>query len=565
MHKRWILQHTDEAAVQHLTTALGIHPVLCQLLVQRGITTYEAAKAFFRPSLEQLHNPLLMLDMDKAVERLERAIATDEKIMLYGDYDVDGTTSVALMFEFLEKRVKHLDYYIPDRYKEGYGVSFASIEYAKTNGITLVIAMDCGIKAVEQVALATTYSIDFIICDHHVPDKQLPQAVAILDPKRPDCTYPFKELSGCGIAFKLAQALTERNGESVQGLEKLLDLLVLSIACDLVSMRGENRVLAHLGLKRLNEDPRIGIRALISARGKEFPLTISDLVFGIGPLINAPGRLSDAKLAVRVLLAADRNAARDAAQLLVNQNTQRREVELEIMREAEEMIALQHAETPKTIVLFSPQWHKGIIGIIAARISETLHRPTVILTESEGKIFGSARTVKGFDIYAAMRDCEDLMESFGGHAFAAGLVMPLDNLEKFKARFAALGDERKDATHLIPEINISALLPIESVTTSFHKILRQFAPFGPDNMRPIFLSTNLTETGIARLSRNEQHLLFNIKIGEEQQIQGIGFNMGQLYAAIRQKTFDLCYVLDEHTWKDDSEVRFQVKDMRIKD
>jgi single-stranded-DNA-specific exonuclease len=564
MHKRWILPDTDDVAVQHLADVLGISPVLCRLLVQRNIRTFDDAKQFFRPSLDQLHDPFLMQDMEKAVDRLERAIANQEKVLLYGDYDVDGTTSVALMFDFLEKKIKHLDYYIPDRYKEGYGISLVSIEYARAKGISLIIAMDCGIKAVEQVALANTFGIDCIICDHHVPDLILPNAVAILDPKRPDCAYPFKELSGCGIAFKLAQALLQRKGESVQGLEKLLDLLVLSIACDLVSMRGENRILAHFGLKRLNEDPRLGIRSLISVRGKEFPLTISDLVFGIGPLINAPGRLSDAKLAVRLLLASERNIASDYAQLLVNQNTLRREVELEIMREAELMIAADKASYDKTIVIFSPKWHKGVLGIIAARISENFHRPTVVLAESDGKIVGSARTVGGFDVYKALQKCESLMESFGGHAFAAGLVMPTANLAAFKVQFTALGENTMVSDHLIPEISISAILPLKEVSSTFYKILRQFAPFGPDNMRPVFIATDIPEQGFSRLSRNEQHLLFSIKIDDAQFVQGVGFSMGNFYLDIRNKTFDMCYVLDENTWKNDNSIRFQAKDIRIK-
>jgi single-stranded-DNA-specific exonuclease len=565
MHKRWILPNTDDAAVQHLTDALGISPVLCRLLVQRNIRTFDDAKQFFRPSLDQLHDPFLMQDMEKAVDRLERAIQNQEKVLLYGDYDVDGTTSVALMFDFLEKKIKHLDYYIPDRYKEGYGISLVSIEYAKVKEITLIIAMDCGIKAVEQVALANTYGIDCIICDHHVPDEILPNAIAILDPKRPDCAYPFKELSGCGIAFKLAQALLQRKGESVQGLEKLLDLLVLSIACDLVSMRGENRILAHFGLKRLNEDPRLGIRSLISVRGKEFPLSISDLVFGIGPLINAPGRLSDAKLAVRLLLASERNVASDYAQLLVSQNTLRREVELEIMREAELMIAADKESYDKTIVIFSPKWHKGVLGIIAARISENFHRPTVVLAESDGKIVGSARTVGGFDVYKALQRCEPLMESFGGHAFAAGLVMPTANLAAFKAQFTALGEQTMVSDQLIPEINISSILPLKEVSATFYKILRQFAPFGPDNMRPVFIATDIAEQGLTRLSRNEQHLLFSIKVNDGQFVQGVGFSMGSFYVDIRYKNFDMCYVLDENTWKNDNSIRFQVKDIRIKE
>lgn len=565
MPKRWILKNTDEIAAQSLADELRINPVLCQLLVQRGVRTYAEAKSFFRPSLDDLHDPFVMRDMDKAVTRLHTAITQQQKVLLYGDYDVDGTTSVALLYDFLQPYLTRLDYYIPDRYKEGYGVSMASIDYAKQNGFQLIIAMDCGIKAVAPIALANQYGIDFIVCDHHVPDAVLPAAHAILDPKRPDCPYPFKELCGCGIAFKLAQAYLQHLDISVHSLERLLDLCAVSIACDLVSMTGENRILAHFGLLRLNENPRVGFRALMRVREKEHPLNINDIVFGLGPLINAAGRLSDAKLAVRLLIAQDPAVAKDAAEQLSQQNKLRREVEADIMVEVAAQMAANTNEMRKSVVLYSPKWHKGIVGIIAARISEQVYRPTVVLTESEGKIVGSVRTVAGFDVYEALRQCEDLLDNFGGHAFAAGLVMLPENLEAFTIRFELLAQQLLTPELLIPEVNISAVLPLAHISERFYGILRQFAPFGPGNMRPVFLATDLHEPGFSRLSRNEQHLLLSLPQPNGSYIHGVAFGMGHLYTELRRQAFDMCYVLDEIvTQNGELTVRFQVKDFRIK-
>ena len=565
MPKRWILKNTDEIAAQSLADELRINPVLCQLLVQRGVRTYAEAKSFFRPSLDDLHDPFVMRDMDKAVTRLHTAITQQQKVLLYGDYDVDGTTSVALLYDFLQPYLTRLDYYIPDRYKEGYGVSMASIDYAKQNGFQLIIAMDCGIKAVAPIALANQYGIDFIVCDHHVPDAVLPAAHAILDPKRPDCPYPFKELCGCGIAFKLAQAYLQHLDISVHSLERLLDLCAVSIACDLVSMTGENRILAHFGLLRLNENPRVGFRALMRVREKEHPLNINDIVFGLGPLINAAGRLSDAKLAVRLLIAQDPAVAKDAAEQLSQQNKLRREVEADIMVEVAAQMAANTNEMRKSVVLYSPKWHKGIVGIIAARISEQVYRPTVVLTESEGKIVGSVRTVAGFDVYEALRQCEDLLDNFGGHAFAAGLVMLPENLETFTIRFELLAQQLLTPELLIPEVNISAVLPLAHISERFYGILRQFAPFGPGNMRPVFLATDLHEPGFSRLSRNEQHLLLSLPQPNGSYIHGVAFGMGHLYTELRRQAFDMCYVLDEIvTQNGELTVRFQVKDFRIK-
>ena len=492
--KRWIIEPFDSQAAHKLAAELNIQPVLAGLLLQRNVTNFEEAKRFFRPSLDHLHDPFLMKDMAQAVARIEQAIITGEKIMLYGDYDVDGTTSVALMHEFLEPRVKRLDYYIPDRYKEGYGVSIASIEYARETGVNLIIAIDCGIKAQNEVALAAEYGIDFIICDHHTPDETIPAAVAVLDPKRVDCTYPFKELSGCGIAFKLAQAVLQKQAEPLEQLFPLLDLVAVSIACDLVLMHDENRVLTHFGLQRLNTTARCGLTALVAVREKEFPLAVNDVVFGIGPLINAAGRLGDARLAVRLLLATDHTTAKELAAQLVSQNELRREAEAEMGDEVARQVSEQLEAGRKSLVLFSPRWHKGIVGIIAARVAESAHRPTFVLTEHDGKIMGSVRTINSFDVYAALLNVSDLMESFGGHPFAAGLVMLPEKLAAFREKIEQVTQEMLLPDQTLPEVGINALLDVAQITPRFYAILKQFAPFGPGNMRPVFLARGLMAT-----------------------------------------------------------------------
>ncbi len=563
--KRWILQPSDETAALRLAAELNIQPVLAKLLIQRDITTFDQAKRFFRPSLDHLYDPFLMKDMEKAVQRIEKAIERGEKVMLYGDYDVDGTTSVALMHEFLEPRVKKLDYYLPDRYKEGYGVSFESVEYAKNTGANLIIAMDCGIKAQKQVELAKSYGIDFIICDHHTPEDTLPDAVAILNPKRTDCNYPFEELSGCGIAFKLAQALAQKHGQSIDSLLPLLDLVAVSIACDLVLMRDENRVLAHFGLEIFNTNARIGLKTLVSIREKALPMSIKDIVYGVGPLINAAGRLGDARLAVRLLLAKTKPAATDLAQQLVAQNELRREAEAAMSAEVTRQIDEQLEAGRKSLVLFCDKWHKGIVGIIAARVAESAHRPTFVLTENEGKIMGSVRTVSGFDVYQALLKCEDLMESFGGHPFAAGLVMPPQNLDAFKQRIESVTQQTMRPDQMLPEVGVNAIVDITQITPKFYNILKQFSPFGPGNMRPVFLTLGLKATANARISRNEMHLLFSIKQTETDTIQGVAFGKGDIYDDFKNaNSFDMCFILEESQWNGKPIIRFQAKDLRLK-
>ncbi len=549
---RWRLLPTDEAAARHLHDALGIHPLLCRLLAQRGISTFEQAKQFFRPALDDLHHPFLMRDMDRAAERLDQAVQSGERILLYGDYDVDGTTSVALMFDFLSGFHPNLDYYLPDRDKEGYGVSIAGVEYARETGATLVVAMDCGVKAHRAVALAKSYGIDFIVCDHHLPDPELPDAVAVLDPKRPDCDYPFKELSGCGVAFKLAQALALRRNTPAEELSPLLDLVAVSICCDLVPMTGENRVLVHFGLQKLNRDPRLGLWALIQRSGRRHPLEVSDVVFGIGPMINAAGRLGDAREAVRVLLAAERHSALEAAGTLSIRNRSRKETDQSTAEIARRRVLDDPAAAArKSIVLFDPDWHKGIIGIAASRMVEQFHRPTVILTESGGKAVGSARSVPGFDLHAALSRCEHLFSSFGGHAHAAGVQMTLENVPVFSEMFEAVVRETLPPECETPEIEISGELDFADISPAFWRTLRQFAPFGPGNMTPVFSAKGVTDTGKSRHLANN-HVRLSVRQGAAgPEFSGVAFGLGEAFRAMQDGPFDLAFSLFDDDWHDE--------------
>ncbi|MCC7507406.1 MAG: single-stranded-DNA-specific exonuclease RecJ [Saprospiraceae bacterium] len=560
---RWLPIPTDEMAVQQLREALPVAPVFCRLLVQRGVRNYDEAHKFFRPALDHLHDPFLMRDMDRAVARLERAILQGEKILLYGDYDVDGTTSVALMYAFLSGFYHKLDYYLPDRDKEGYGVSQAGVSYAHENGCSLIIAMDCGIKAHDAVARARSLGIDFIVCDHHLPEETLPDAVANLDPKRPDCPYPYKELSGCGIAFKLAQAYSLKQDMPTDEIVHLLDLVVVSIACDVVPMTGENRTLAHFGLEKINRNPRLGLWALVSRSGKSYPLEISDLVFGLGPLINAAGRLGDAREAVRLLLSKDKNSALDHANALVLRNRQRREVDYAMADEARrEFLDRPDWQLRKSIVLFNPQWHKGVIGIAASRMTEHFHRPSVILTESEGRAVGSARSVPGFDLYEALQQCEELFYSYGGHAHAAGMQMPVENVAAFTERFESLAQTRLRPEDEHPALDLSAELNFADITPKFWRTLRQFAPFGPHNMSPVFMTRNVVDAGSSRFLDNNHVRLSLRQQGHELVARGIGFGMGDAFRAVQDRPFDVAYTLHEDTWRGEQRLSLYVKAVR---
>lgn len=568
IEKQWIHIETEQETVTSLQKALNIHPIFCELLVQRGITTYDEAKLFFRPKLTQLHDPFLMKGMEQAVERLEKAIQNQEKILLYGDYDVDGTTSVALMYSFLKNHHEHLEYYIPHRYKEGYGISYQGIDYAAENGFSLIIAMDCGIKAIDKIDYATAKNVDFIICDHHLPEATVPAAVAVLDPKQVDCEYPYKELSGCGVAFKLAQAYVEKNDLDFEELTDLLDLLMVSISCDIVPMTGENRVLAYFGLRALNEYAREGLRALINIANKSYPLSTSDVVFGIGPMINAAGRLSDAKNAVKLLLSEDKYDAREKAEKLKEENTKRKTFERDITAEAIEQVeANPNWSDLNTIVLYAEDWHKGVLGIVASRMVETFHRPTIILSKSDDKIVGSARSVSGFDIHDSIKSCKDLLTNFGGHQYAAGLTMPIQNIDAFRNKFEKIVSERITKTHLIPKMKVSANLDFKSLeNNSFWKILKQFAPFGPQNMRPVFRTSNVTDTGGTRLLK-EKHLKLKIKQTQPELSRtqdAIAFNMGTFYSNIKsKKLFELCYSVEENNWRGQKNLQLNVKDLKF--
>lgn len=568
IEKQWIHIETEQETVTSLQKALNIHPIFCELLVQRGITTYDEAKLFFRPKLTQLHDPFLMKGMEQAVERLEKAIQNQEKILLYGDYDVDGTTSVALMYSFLKNHHEHLEYYIPHRYKEGYGISYQGIDYAAENGFSLVIAMDCGIKAIDKIDYATAKNVDFIICDHHLPEATVPAAVAVLDPKQVDCEYPYKELSGCGVAFKLAQAYVEKNDLDFEELTDLLDLLMVSISCDIVPMTGENRVLAYFGLRALNEYAREGLRALINIANKSYPLSTSDVVFGIGPMINAAGRLSDAKNAVKLLLSEDKYDAREKAEKLKDENNKRKIFERDITAEAIEQVeANPNWSDLNTIVLYAEDWHKGVLGIVASRMVETFHRPTIILSKSDDKIVGSARSVSGFDIHDSIKTCKDLLTNFGGHQYAAGLTMPIENVDAFRNKFEKIVSERITKTHLIPKMKVSANLDFKSLENdSFWKILKQFAPFGPQNMRPVFRTSNITDTGGTRLLK-EKHLKLKIKQTQPELSRtqdAIAFNMGTFYSNIKsKKLFELCYSVGENNWRGQKNLQLNVKDLKF--
>jgi single-stranded-DNA-specific exonuclease len=562
MTKKWILNQPDEKVVAHLEKVLDIDRTSCQLLARQGISTFEAAKDFFRPDIKNLHDPFLMKDMEKAVNRLTKAIEFNERILIYGDYDVDGTTSVAMMYQFLSNHHEHLEYYIPDRYKEGYGISMAGIDYAKQNGINLIIAIDCGINAIQPVQKAKELGIDFIICDHHLPKEMLPDAVAILDPKRNDCNYPFKELSGCGVAFKLIQAFLQKHQLPTKELNDLLDLLVISIACDIVPIVGENRILAHFGLKKLNTQPRSGIRALIHVHQRNYPFSVSDIVFGIGPSINAAGRLSDAKLSVRLLLANDKKVALHLAEELKHKNDKRKDFEYEIIRAAMHQVT-QHPDWEKraSIVVFGEDWHKGVIGIVASKLVDKFHKPAIVLTESNGQIVGSARSIRGFDVHQAIQSCEQHLINFGGHKYAAGLTIKKSAFEDFKADFEKAVANSIKEEDLIPKEFVSAYLDFNEITPKFLRILKQFAPFGPSNRRPVFATKGVKNTGRSKVLKNE-HLRLDVQQADKKGFQGIGFSLGSKFDIVEKEDFDICYVIEENVWKGKKRLQLRVKDIR---
>ena len=566
--KRWALKpQSENSLVLSLAKQLNISSTLANLLVQRGITSFEEAKTFFRPKLTDLHDPFLMKDMEKAIDRIEKALESKERILVYGDYDVDGTTAVALVYSFFKTFYDELDYYLPDRHKEGYGISFAGIDYARENGFSLIIALDCGIKANDKVNYAKERGIDFVICDHHRPGEFLPDACAVLDPKREDDEYPFKELSGCGIGFKLIQAYAQRHQIPFEQLEVYLDLVAVSTAADIVPIVGENRVLVYHGLQWLNKNPRPGIKAILELAQVKRELTVNDIVFIIGPRINAAGRIQDARQAVDLLISANAAQALFEGKNIDEKNSERRSLDLNITEQALRIIQEDSFFAKrKSTVLFHPEWNKGVIGIVASRLTEKYYRPTIILTESNGLATGSARSVKDFDIYNAIESCSDLLEQFGGHMYAAGLTLKLENLEKFSERFEEIVSATIDEKSLTQEIEIDSVLKLNEISSSFFSVLKQFAPFGPGNMSPVFRTENVRDTGLSRIVGNN-HLKLNLAEDETTRfgLDGIAFQMGQYYPFIsRRIPFDICYTLEENTFNGKTNIQMNVKDIRMK-
>ena len=588
METKWILNQTvDKQQVAEIVKVLNIDENLATLLVQRGITNYEEAKTFFRPSLSQLHDPFLMKDMDKAVERVLRAINNGEKVLVYGDYDVDGTTAVAVVYSYLKPffKKKKIEFYIPDRYEEGYGISYKGIDYAADNGFKLVIALDCGIKAVERVDYANSKGVDFIICDHHRAGEVIPNAVAVLDAKRPDCNYPYDELSGCGVGFKLVTALSMKGLGTIEEVYDLLDFLAVSIAADIVPITGENRVLAYYGLKRLNKDPRPGIEAILQhaniyRRDEDQleeadnvltrELTISDLVFLIGPRINAAGRIDKAADSVRLLIADKKEHAEKLAASINDLNDMRREFDNRITEEALDMIAdnpmLRDA---KSTVVFNENWHKGVIGIVASRLTDYYYRPTIVLTMANGLITGSARSIKSFDIYDAIDNCSDLLEHFGGHKYAAGLSMKPENLPEFSRRFEAYVSEHLVEEDFVPELEVDLKIDFRDITPKFMRILEQFSPFGPGNMAPVFWTDNVIDAGGSRPVGGHRHLKLTLtQQGDAEAgvapFSGIAFQQGDLYDRIHEgEPFSICYHLEYNTWQGKTNLQLNVKDIKF--
>lgn len=563
MEKRWMPKAVNHEVVKHLQEALRIHPALCRLLAQRGIYDYDAAKAFFRPSIQHLHDPWLMKDMEKAVGRILTAIERQEKILVYGDYDVDGTTAVAMVYSFFRDHYPFVEFYVPHRYREGYGLSMDGIRYALSSDVKLLITLDCGIKAVEKIAFAREQGIDVIVCDHHLPDHQLPPATAILNPKQDGCPYPYKELSGCGIGFKLISAYRERLGWPEEKVLPYLDLVATSIAADIVPINGENRVLTFLGLKRINESPLPGIKALIELSGLKKSLHVGDLVFIIAPRINAAGRMDDARKAIQLFIESDYEKALELAGQLHQDNSERKELDSSITEEALHMIA-QDATLQKkcTTVLYQPHWHKGVVGIVASRLIESYYRPTIVLTQSNDKIAGSARSVAGFNIYEALHQCGSLLENYGGHFYAAGMTLKPENISIFQEKFEEVVARLIDPELLIPEIKIDAEIQLKDITHSFYNIIRQFEPFGPANMRPVFLSRSIQDTGYSRIVK-ENHIRFDIVQNGMHKITGIGFNLAHKFDIVSgKKSFDICYTLDENEWNGYKALQLKVIDLR---
>ncbi|MEH6536726.1 MAG: single-stranded-DNA-specific exonuclease RecJ [Psychroserpens sp.] len=560
---RWTLKpKPDLKTVEALRKALQVDASVATLLIQRGIETYEDAKTFFRPSLADLHDPFLMKDMDKAVERIENALANDENILVYGDYDVDGTTSVALMSSYLKTKSGSIATYIPDRYDEGYGISYKGIDFAHDNDFTLIIALDCGVKAIDKVDYASEKGIDFIICDHHRPGDKLPKAVAVLDPKRDDCEYPYKELCGCGVGFKLVQALASKDDKTVEDLGEYLDLVATAIGADIVPITGENRALAYFGLQVINTNPRPGIKAIIAQVEKKI-LTITDVVFIVAPRINAAGRMKHGNYAVTLLTETDEGLAKTFAAEINEFNLDRRETDKRITEEALIQITENNEQDRITTVVYHESWHKGVIGIVASRLIETHYRPTLVFTKSGDKLAASARSIKGFDVYNALAACSEHIEQFGGHKYAAGLTLKEENYDAFKQAFEDEVSKTIDRNLLTPEISMDAQIELNDITPKFYRILSQFAPFGPGNMTPIFMTQNLQDTGYGKcVGEDDKHLRLTVTQSHAKLV-GIGFSLGdKLHLIQNRQSFDATYSIDENHWQGNVSLQLKLRDIK---
>lgn len=562
MEKRWNILQDDAVATAALQKALSIHPVLCKILTQRGIDTFDKAKDFFRPQLEHLHDPWLMKDMDKAVNRILAAMAAAEKILVFGDYDVDGTTAVASMYSFLKKIHPLVDFYIPHRYREGYGVSKAGIDFARENDFTLIISLDCGIKSIELIAYAKELGIDFIVCDHHLPDTELPPAVAILNAKQKDCNYPYKELCGCGVGFKLITALVRQLGLPPESAFEFLDLVATAIAADIVPMTGENRILAFHGLKKANERPNNGIRALSQLSGLQKELHINSLVFMIAPRVNAAGRMDDAKKAVQLFIAETYEEALHYAEMLHSDNSDRKEADSNITQEALALITgNEQWIQSKSTVLFQPHWHKGVVGIVASRLIESYYRPTIILTQSGEYAAGSARSVPGFNLYEAIHACREHLLGYGGHFAAAGMTLEIEKVEAFRMKFEEVVAATIHPELLTPEIVIDAEISFNDITWPFYNILCQMEPFGPENLRPVLMARRVTDTGYSKVVK-EQHLRFSVQQNGIT-FTGIGFGMADKAPLLLQKNpVDIVFKLEENEWNGQKSLQLKVIDIR---
>lgn len=565
MEKRWKFRFADEAIATRIQEDLKIHPAICRLLALRGITHFDSAKDFFRPAPAHLHDPFLMKGMDIATGRIKEALNNNEKIMVYGDYDVDGTTAVAVVYSFLKHNYPkaNLTFYIPHRYREGYGISTTGIERAAEQGCSLIITLDCGIKSIEKAALAHEKGMDMIICDHHLPGEMLPDAIAILNPKQEDCRYPYKELSGCGIGYKLICALAQTDHISPSETERYLDLVATSIAADIVPISGENRTLAFLGLKRANENPCLALKTIKELAMLHKPFRIADLVFVVAPRINAAGRMDDARKAVEFFMEEDETRSQDLAKTLHSDNFDRKEIDKNMTDEALSLLQGDSAKDQRSTVLFQPHWHKGVVGIVASRIIDHYYRPTIVLTESNGKITGSARSVNGFNIYNAIHQCGDLLENYGGHFFAAGMTLEPENLEPFRQKFEQVVSQTIRPESLYPEIEIDAELRFSDITPSFYNILSQFEPFGPENLRPVFISKRVHDyNGYSKVVK-EQHIRFVVAQQPGYSISGIGFGMAEKFEMLSAgKIFDIVYTIDENEWNGSKHLQLRVLDIR---